>query len=190
LQNKAHLVYLGRRVGLFNDVSHKDAYRTESIAPEAKTRSTDRPLLEVQRSWQPWEVAIVLASGMSIALGSSLVRGAPFMIQPCELLGIPFGLVVGAISIGRGFEGTTNKRKSNFRFGLIAAPLLIAMATQFGQADWNTLWIPIPFVAVLLTYQTTRKMNYLEAQSLPETIAGIPPKIAAFISEICTELFR
>jgi hypothetical protein len=190
LQNKAHLVYLGRRVGLFHDVSHKEAYRTESIASEAKTRSTDRPLLGTQRSWQPWEIAIVLASGMSIALGSSLVRGAPFTIQRCELLGIPFGLVVGAISIGRGFEGTTNKTKSTFRLGLIAAPLLIAMATQFGRAGWNTLWIPIPLVAVLLTYQTTRQMNYLEAQSLPETIAGIPPKIAAFISEICTELFR
>jgi hypothetical protein len=190
LLNKAHIIYLGRRVGLFNDSSHEEAYRADSIASGAKTRSTDRPLLVTQRCWQPWEVAIVLASGMSIALGSSLVRGAPLAIQPCELLGIPFGLVVGAISIGRAFEGTTNKRKSTFRFGLIAAPLLIAMATQFGQADRNTLWIPIPLVAVLLTYQTTRKMNYLEAQSLPETIAGIPPKIAAFVSEICTELFR
>jgi uncharacterized membrane protein YhaH (DUF805 family) len=186
LRQKAHLVYLGRRAGLLQTSSN--VYDRDNPSTLSKSRWTERPLQGCPRFVQPWDIAIVAAAGLAMVVGSGISDGRPFRIDALDLLALPFGGLVGMLTV-------VWPKASQLRLRIVIALLggaMVATVTVriYHDRSLNALWALVPAIAVVTTYQFTRMMNYCDAQSLPEVLGALPVKAAAFIAEVWNELRR
>ncbi len=181
LSAKAHIVYLGRLACLFRDASDLD--RATRNSAEA-TRFNETPLKNRSVVPQPWDRAIVGAIGVAMVLGPAVARGVPFDISALDLFAFPFGIVVGLVTVGWPVE-----LQKHFEILLVGLSLAALVVIQFPSERWMSFWAPIPTIAVLATYHSTRMMSYEKAQSLPSLLAALPRRLAIGVSEVTRELF-